>query len=32
VELDGIIDANGKTPIAHCQHIAIYRPRETMAA
>ena len=32
VELDGIIIANGKTPIAHCQHIAIYRPRETMAA
>lgn len=32
VELDGIIVANGKTPIAQCQHTAIYRPRETMAA
>jgi hypothetical protein len=32
VELDGLIVANGSTPIAHCQHIAIYQPRETMAA
>jgi acyl dehydratase len=32
VELDGIIVANGKTPIAHCQHTAIYQPRESMAA
>lgn len=32
VELDGVIVANGKTPIAHCQHTAIYQPRESMAA
>ncbi len=32
VELDGVIVANGKTLIAHCQHVAIYQPRETMAA
>lgn len=32
VELDGLIVANGKTPIAHCQHVAIYQPREAMAA
>ncbi|CAN5245288.1 hypothetical protein BH10PSE11_BH10PSE11_11360 [soil metagenome] len=32
VELDGVIVANGSKPIAHCQHIAIYQPRETMAA
>lgn len=32
VELDGLIVANGKTPIARCQHVAIYQPRETMAA
>lgn len=32
VELDGLIVANGATPIAHCQHVAIYQPRETMAA
>lgn len=32
VELDGLIVANGKTPVAHCQHVAIYQPRETMAA
>lgn len=32
VELDGLIVANGSTPIAHCQHVAIYQPRETMAA
>ncbi len=32
VELDGIIVANGSTPIAHFQHVAIYQPRETMAA
>jgi acyl dehydratase len=32
VELDGVIVANGTRPIAHCQHVAIYRPRETMAA
>lgn len=32
VELDGLIVANGSAPIAHCQHVAIYQPRETMAA
>jgi hypothetical protein len=32
VELNGLIIANGTTPIAHCQHIAIYQPRESMAA
>ncbi|HEX7883930.1 MAG TPA: hypothetical protein VF499_14490 [Afipia sp.] len=32
VELDGLIVANGSTPVAHCQHVAIYQPRETMAA
>jgi acyl dehydratase len=32
VNLDGLIVANGTTPIAHCQHIAIYQPRETVAA
>jgi acyl dehydratase len=32
VELDGLIVANGKMPVAHCQHTAIYQPRESMAA
>ena len=32
VELDGLIVANGRTPIAHCQHTAIYQPREAKAA
>jgi acyl dehydratase len=32
VELDGVVVANGAKPVAHCQHVAIYRPRETMAA
>lgn len=32
VDLDGLIVANGKTPVAHVQHISIYQPRETMAA
>ena len=32
VDLDGLIVANGKTPIARVQHISIYQPRETMAA
>jgi acyl dehydratase len=32
VELDGVIVANGTTPVAHCQHTAIYQPRESMAA
>ena len=28
VELDALVLANGRTPIAHCQHVAIYQPRE----
>ncbi len=32
VELDAIIVANGDTPVAHCQHTAIYQPREQTAA
>ena len=32
VELDGVIVANGVKPIARCQHVAIYHPRESMAA
>lgn len=32
VELDGLIVANSSKPVAHCQHVAIYQPRETMAA
>lgn len=32
VDLDGLIVANGTTPIAHVQHISIYQPRESMAA
>jgi acyl dehydratase len=28
VELDALVIANGTTPLAHCQHIAIYQPRE----
>ena len=28
VELDALVVANGTTPLAHCQHIAIYQPRE----
>ncbi len=28
VELDALVVANGITPVAHCQHIAIYQPRE----
>jgi acyl dehydratase len=32
VELDGLVVANGHTPLAHCQHIAIYQPREQAAA
>jgi len=32
VKLDGLIVANGITPIAQCQHIAIYQPRESKAA
>lgn len=32
VELDALVVANGTTPIAHCQHVAIYQPREQAAA
>jgi acyl dehydratase len=32
VELDALVIANGLTPVAHCQHIAIYQPREQAAA
>jgi hypothetical protein len=32
VELDALVLANGHTPLAHCQHIAIYQPREQAAA
>ncbi|MBN8981718.1 MAG: hypothetical protein J0I29_10670 [Rhizobiales bacterium] len=32
VDLDGLIIANGTTPIAHVQHVSIYQPRESMAA
>jgi acyl dehydratase len=31
VELDALVVANGKTPLAHCHHIAIYQPREQAA-
>ncbi|MHB8267545.1 hypothetical protein [Bradyrhizobium sp.] len=32
VELDALVAANGRTAVAHCQHIAIYQPREQAAA
>jgi acyl dehydratase len=32
VELDALVVANGRTARAHCQHIAIYQPREQAAA
>jgi hypothetical protein len=32
VELDALVLANGTTPLAHCQHIAITQPREQAAA
>jgi hypothetical protein len=32
VELDALVVANGKIPLAHCHHIAIYQPRERAAA
>jgi acyl dehydratase len=32
VELDALVLANGTTPLAHCQHVAIYQPREQAAA
>jgi hypothetical protein len=32
VELDALVVGNGRTTLAHCQHIAIYQPREQAAA
>jgi acyl dehydratase len=32
VELDALVVANGERPLAHCQHVAIYQPREQAAA
>jgi acyl dehydratase len=32
VELDALVVANGRTPLAHCRHTAIYQPREQAAA
>jgi hypothetical protein len=32
VELDALVVGNGRTPLAHCRHIAIYQPREQAAA
>jgi acyl dehydratase len=32
VELDALVVGNGRTPLAHCHHIAIYQPREQAAA
>ena len=32
VELDALVVGNGTAPLAHCQHIAIYQPREQAAA
>ena len=32
VELDALVVANGKTPLAHCHHTAIYQPRVQAAA
>jgi acyl dehydratase len=31
VEFDALVVANGRTAVAHCQHIAIYQPREQAA-
>jgi acyl dehydratase len=31
VELDALVIGNGRTALAHCQHIAIYQPREQAA-
>jgi hypothetical protein len=31
-EFDALVVGNGRTPLAHCQHIAIYQPREQAAA
>jgi acyl dehydratase len=32
VELDALVVGNGRTPLAHCRHVAIYQPREQAAA
>jgi acyl dehydratase len=32
VELDALVVANGRNAVAHCQHTAIYQPREQAAA
>src|ERR1700712_4798979 len=32
VELDALVVANGRNAVAHCQHIAIYQPREQATA
>ena len=32
VELDALVVANGRIPLAHCRHVAIYQPREQAAA
>jgi acyl dehydratase len=32
VELDALVVANSRTPLAHCRHVAIYQPREQAAA
>jgi acyl dehydratase len=32
VELDALVVANGRTPLAHCHHVAIYQPRARSAA
>ena len=32
VELDALVVANGTTPLARCEHTAIYQPREQAAA
>jgi hypothetical protein len=32
VELDALVVANGRTALAHCQHVAIYQPREQAVA
>ena len=30
--MPALLVANGKTPLAHCHHTAIYQPREQAAA
>ena len=32
VELDALVVGNGTTPLAHCQHVAIYQPRAQAVA